>query len=213
MVSCNTNECKKTKEKKDLEKKYLEAKLNAKTAPSQLQNAERNLMVFEGGSAKYNKHMKSEFESQAYQIAETFNQSFQEELTNVNTNIKTYESLLTNYTNVLELYQMITKENLLLKKDIAITSGDIITNNRKSIYENQIIDNLHYWYGWIRFFYIIIIISFVIGLFLLSWETPRRNYVIVLIILCIYPFIIYYLVSLEKKLFYWLGWNLHNYLY
>ena len=109
---------------------------------------------------------------------------------NVKTNLKTYESLLLNYNNVYDLYQKYNKENGLLKKDISITSNDIITNNRKSIYENQMIDQLEYWYGWIRFCYILIIVGYLIGLFLLPYDTPKLNYVIIFILLCIYPFII-----------------------
>jgi hypothetical protein len=212
LVSCNTNKCKKEKKIEELKKKLLTEQLNAATAQIQLQNAERNLLLFQGGMAKYNKKIKADFESQAYQIAETFNQNFQEEISNVTTNIDTYQSLLSNYTNVLELNQRITKENLLIKKEIAITSGNIITNNRRSIYENQIIDHLHYWYGWIKFLYILIIIGYVIGLFLLPWETPRRNYIIILILLCIYPFIINPLVYWLLNIYYQLV-NIIKYFY
>lgn len=144
-----------------------------------------------------------DLETQASQITKSFNQNFQQEFSDLNTNLQTYESLLINYSNVSELYEIIHKENQMFKKDIAGTSGAIITNNRKSIYENQVIDKLKYWYSWINFFYILIIIGFVIGLFLLPWETPRRNYIILLILLCIYPFTIYYFIVWEKKIFSW----------
>ena len=110
----------------------------------------------------------------------------------------------------MELYEIISKENELLKKDISATSGVIITNNRKSIYENEMLDNLQYWYYWFNFFYILIIVGFVIGLFLLPWETPRRNYIILLILLCVYPFTISYFIGLEKKIFSWLHWSQEN---
>ena len=140
-------------------------------------------------------------DSKSYQIIEIIKQDFQRDVSDINTILQTYNNLLTNNVNVLELYEIISKENELLKKDIAATSGVIITNNRKSIYENQMLDNLQYWYYWFNFFYILIIIGFVIGLFLLPWETPRRNYIILLILLCIYPFTISYLIELEKKIF------------
>ena len=146
-------------------------------------------------------------DSKSYQIIEIIKQDFQRDVSDINTILQTYNNLLTNNVNVLELYEIISKENELLKKDIAATSGVIITNNRKSIYENQMLDNLQYWYYWFNFFYILIIIGFVIGLFLLPWETPRRNYIILLILLCIYPFTISYLIELEKKIFSWFYWS------
>ena len=149
-------------------------------------------------------------ETESYEITEKFKQCFQQEVSNVNTILQTYKSLLTNHANVLELYEIISKENELLKKDISATSGVIITNNRKSIYENEMLDNLQYWYYWFNFFYILIIVGFVIGLFLLPWETPRRNYIILLILLCVYPFTISYFIGLEKKIFSWLHWSQEN---
>jgi len=149
-------------------------------------------------------------DSKSYQIIEIIKQDFQRDVSDINTILQTYNNLLTNNVNVLELYEIISKENELLKKDIAATSGVIITNNRKSIYENQMLDNLQYWYYWFNFFYILIIIGFVIGLFLLPWETPRRNYIILLILLCIYPFTISYLIELEKKIFSWFYWSQEN---
>jgi hypothetical protein len=160
------------------------------TAPTQLANAERELLLFQGGPQKYNQHLESKFQEQASKISKIFQQNFEQESSNIQSNLGTYKNLLTNYSNVLELYQKLTKENRLIKKDISITNGTIITNTRKSIYEHEIVNKLEFWYNWIRFFYILIIIAYVIGLFFLPWETPRRNFVIVLILLCLYPFLI-----------------------
>ena len=154
--------------------------------------------------------IKTGLESKSYEITKIFKQSFQQDVSDINTVLQTYNNLLMNDTNVLELYEIIAKENELLKKDISATSGVIITNNRKSIYENEMLDHLQYWYYWFNFFYILIIVGFVIGLFLLPWETPRRNYIILLILLCIYPFTISYLIGLEKKIFSWFHWSREN---
>jgi hypothetical protein len=144
-----------------------------------------------------------DLELKASEITKTFYQKFQQETLDIYTILQKYNTLQMNYANIFDLYEIIDKQNRLLKKDIAITSGVIVTNNRKSIYENQVIDKLKYWYSWIIFFYILIIIAFVIGLFLLPWETPRRNYIILLILLCVYPFTIPYFIVLEKKIFSW----------
>lgn len=169
----------KTKEKVLLEEKYLKAKLNMKTAPTKLQNSERNLLLFKGGDQAYNNFLRNKYKKEAYRIAEkTFNQNFQDEISDIFTNLQILQSLLTNYNNVYELYNKITKENVLLKKDIQLTTGVIITNTRKSVYENQVIDDLQYWNGWFKFFYLLIIVGYVIGLFLLPWEVPKRNYIL-----------------------------------
>jgi hypothetical protein len=148
-----------------------------------------------------------DLELNASQITNSFNQKFQQEISDIRTILPKYDTLQMNYANIFDLYEIIDKQNQLLKKDIEITSGVIVTNNRKSIYENQVIDKLKYWYHWINFFYILIIVAFVIGLFLLPWETPRRNYIILLILLCIYPFTIPYFIGWEKKIFSWFQEN------
>lgn len=214
VMSCNSKWCKKQKEKVLLEEKYLQAKLNAKTAPTKLQNSERNLLLFTSGTQEYNNYLRNKYEKEAYRIAEkTFNQNFQDELSDIFTNLKTLQSLLTNYDNVYELYDKITKENVLLKKDIQLTTGVIITNTRKSVYENQVIDDLQYWTGWFKFFYLLIIVGYVIGLILLPWEVPKRNYILFFILICIYPFFIPFLEKIEEKISFWIGWKKKSYFY
>ena len=214
VMSCNSNWCRKQKEKVLLEEKYLQAKLNMKTAPTKLDNSERNLLLFTGGTQAYNNFLRNKYEKEAYQIAENnFNQNFQDELSDIFTNLQTLQSLLTNYNNVYELYDKITKENLLLKKDIQFTRGVIITNTRKSVYENQVIDHLQYWNGWFKFFYLLIIVGYVIGLILLPWEIPKRNYILFFILICVYPFFIPFLEKIEEKISFWIGWEKKSYFY
>jgi hypothetical protein len=200
-LSCSTPKCQNNQTLQMLKKKVKQLQKLIATGPTQLANAERELLLFQGGPQRYNQKLESEFQKQASQISKTFKQNFQQESSSIQSNLGIYQNLLTNYSNVLELYQKLTKENLSLKKDISTTSGVIITNTRKSIYEYEIVDNLQGWYKWIRFFYIIIIIAYVIGLFFLPWEVPRRKFVIVLILLCLYPFLITKLPDLNFAFF------------
>jgi hypothetical protein len=104
--------------------------------------------------------------------------------------IVTYQNLLTNYFNVLELEQTLSKENALLKKDIVVTSSDILTNSRKTYYEDQVIENLQYWYSWFQLIYIATLIAFIISFLMLPRGTPRTKYIVLFVGLVLYPFII-----------------------
>jgi hypothetical protein len=200
-LSCSTPECQQSQQRQILENKVKKAKKWLATAPTQLANAQRELLLFQGGPQQYNQKLESDFQAKASKISQTFQKNFQQESSSIQSNLGIYQNLLMNYSNVLELYKKLTKENNSLKKDITITNGVIITNTRKSIYEYEIVDSLQGWYKWIRFFYIIIIIAYVIGLFFLPWEVPRRKFVIVLILLCLYPFFITQLPNVNFTLF------------
>jgi len=104
--------------------------------------------------------------------------------------IVTYQSLLTNYFNVYELEETLARENAILKKDIVSTSSGVLTNSRKTYYEDQVIENLQYWYGWFKLIYIATLIAFIISFIMLPRGTPRAKYIAIFVGLVLYPFII-----------------------
>jgi hypothetical protein len=152
-LSCSTPECQQAQQLQTLQNNVDQAQELVATAPTQLANAQKDLWLFQGGEPLYNEHLENEFQSQASQLAKTFQDNFQQSLSAIQTELDSYRSLLTNDSNVLEFYHKLTKENLLLKKDLYQTKGVVITNTRKSIYEYQIIENLESWRKWFRFFY------------------------------------------------------------
>ena len=71
--------------------------------------------------------------------------------------------MLINFKNVAELYLNYKKENVQLVKDLKNETNDVLTNERKTYYEDQKIDGLKGFYYYILLgIYIICLIGFII---------------------------------------------------
>ena len=155
---CNPD-CQKRKQEETLKKKYLDSQTNLITAPNQIVDAEKNYVTFAKGELAYNEQRQQELTNQAQTIADEFSSNFNAEGKQVKTQIDTYNSLLTNYNNVNDLYLQYKNENKMLFTRLKASTNDVLTNERKTYYEDQNIDNLkgYYYYVFLVFYYIFVI--------------------------------------------------------
>ena len=105
--------------------------------------------------------------------------------------LDSYNSLYLNLNNVVELVNKYLKENDILEKDIKNVSSDILTNDRKTYYEEQSINRLKKFYNWMKYLYIFIIIVFLFCIFLVPNNMSFNNKIFIFILLCLYPFVIH----------------------
>jgi heme A synthase len=82
-----------------------------------------------------------------------------------------------------------TKENPILEKKLKIKNADILTNNRKSYYEDQQIDTLYYYHKIFLYIYIFIIIAFLICMIFKSSDFSRGKQIAIFVFLILYIFI------------------------
>jgi uncharacterized protein YgiM (DUF1202 family) len=81
----------------------------------------------------------------------------------ITTDIDSYNGLIINFKNVVELHHKYNVENVKLEKKLKDEIDDVSKNDRKTYYENQEIDNLKYYYTYFfMFIYAICIICFII---------------------------------------------------
>jgi hypothetical protein len=202
-IGCDTN-CQQQRNAEQLKTKYLDAKVNELTAENQLLVATKNYMTFTEGTSAYNTYMDDELTTKATKITDLFQTNFNNEVKKVNDNINTYKGLLINYNNVNELHSNYITENKQLEKNFKNKNFDIITNDRKTYYQEQGITNLQFYYYLLLIIYIICVVVFVISLFVYSssltinWKIK----IIIVIFLVILPFISSSLLSLIIELFY-----------
>jgi len=202
-IGCDTN-CQQQRNAEQLKTKYLDAKVNELTAENQLLVATKNYMTFTEGTSAYNTYMNDDLTSKATKITDLFQTNFNNEVKKVNDNINTYKGLLINYNNVNELHSNYITENKQLEKNFKNKNFDIITNDRKTYYQEQGITNLQFYYYLLLIIYIICVVVFVISLFVYSssltinWKIK----IIIVIFLVILPFISSSLLSLIIELFY-----------
>jgi hypothetical protein len=161
-VLCNS-ECRKQRETDKLKQNYLNSQTNLSSGPSQVQVAEKNYVTFTEGPSGYNDLLDSRLQEKAQEIVNKFTEYFESDSKEITTQIDTYEGLLINFKNVAELYLNYKKENVQLVKDLKNETNDVLTNERKTYYEDQKIDGLKGFYYYILLgIYIICLIGFII---------------------------------------------------
>ena len=101
-----------------------------------------------------------------------------------------YNGISVNYNSVLDLYDKYHTENVELEKKYKNESNDIFTNDRKTYYANQGIDNLNYYYKMFIYIYAFVAFIYVISMFALKNELSLTKKIIIFICFVLYPFII-----------------------
>lgn len=121
--------------------------------------------------------------------------------------INEIETILPNYTNQLSeysyLFDLNTKYddenedyNTNTKKEFA----DILTNERKTYYEDQGIDSLHSYYYWLLAVYILTVIVYVISCFVFPSDWSPTNKIVMVLLLILLPFVSSYIMTVIIRL-------------
>ena len=161
-VLCDS-ECRKQRETDKLKQDYLKSQTNLASASNQVQVAQKNYVTFTQGASGYNDVLETQLQDNAQEIADKFTEYFQNDSKEITTQIDTYEGLLLNFKNVAELYLKYKTENVELIKDLKNETNDVLTNERKTYYEDQKIGGLKGFYYYILLgIYIIFLIGFII---------------------------------------------------
>ena len=185
-------------------KKYLEAAHNYLTGPEQIEQAFKNYYVYEKGELAYNQEYESVLNKRADVIIQQFLQSFNENISNSKILLESYTSLLLNYQNVNDYYSNLNKENQVLKKKLKDMKADIVTNDRKTYYEDQGIDSLNYYYYILLIIYIASLFAFIICMFIKPSSVPKVAQICILVFLIAYIFVgvpfFVFVVNIFKKI-------------
>lgn len=160
-MMCNS-ECRNQRESDKLKNLYLNAQTNLASAPNQVEVARKNYVVFTDGESGYNDLLDNQLNEKAQAIGDKFTENFNKDSVKIETQIDSYDGLLLNYKNIVELYLTYKKENSKLSKDIKNSTSDVLTNERKTFYEDQKINGLKGFYFYILLsIYIICLIYFI----------------------------------------------------
>jgi len=213
VISCDS-ECQKNKSSEELKQKYLDAQLNLITAPNQVTVATKNYITYSQGEVAYNEYNEAKLTEIAKKITTTFKSSFDTQVKDLNITIDTYDGLLINFRNVVDLYTNYIKENAELKKELNETTKDIVTNDRKTYYQDQGISNLNSYYTYILVLYIITVVVYLVSIFVFPTSLSTFKKIIILLFLIIYPFIstrlLSWFISLYMKFVSILPKNVHT---
>ena len=187
-VLCNS-ECRKQRETDKLKQNYLNSQTNLASAPNQVQVAQKNYVTFTEGPSGYNDLLDNQLQEKAQEIVNKFTEYFMSDSKEITTQIDTYEGLLINFKNVAELYLKYKKENVQLVTDLKNETNDVLTNERKTYYEDQKIDGLKGFYYYILLgIYIICLIGFIIFSLMYQSQTSFIKKIVSIIGFILLPF-------------------------
>jgi len=122
-------------------------------------------------------------------ITQTYQQSFSNSIGSAQILSNIYNAQLENFNMANDFYQSYVDENEKLQNVLDENSSNSLTNNRKSYYEDQGIDNLKWWNALFFRLYIILIIAYVLFFFVSSSNYGVLSKIFILILLVAYIFI------------------------
>jgi len=197
------SQCQQQKKAQQLQQAYENAQVNLQTAPGQVDTTQKEYITFTQGNAAYSQMHNQDLTQKAQQIVSMYSTNFNNEAQEAKNNVATYSGLLNNYNNVYELYKNLKTENAQLKKDLTNKNSDVLTNDRKTYYENQEIDFLDYIYKYVlQIIYWITVVVYFISVFVYPSQFNWKLKLAVLIVLIGLPFVSTWLLAMFMAVIY-----------
>ncbi len=203
-ISCDSD-CQKQRTKEELKDKYLHAQSNLTLAEPEFQLAKRNYYTYISGENGYNEMIEKELTEIANITVEKYKETYREDIEKIKTQIDTYNSLLLNCRNVVDLHRKYKRENQQLYNQLKEDSNDILTNERKTYYEEQGNESLNNYYYYILLtIYIVVLICLVIFSLLYPSQSSMKSKLILIAFFIILPFISTWILGKIIYIAYWL---------
>ena len=108
--------------------------------------------------------------------------------------------------NILELYKTYKEENDKLTKQLKDNASDVLTNERKTYYENQGIDSLKFVYYYVLLFlYVICVIIYAFNALLytsqINWKIRLSIFILLLLLPFASPYLLTFCINIIYKIF------------
>lgn len=202
-IACGT-ECQQQQQAENLKNIYLNAQSNLTLAGPQYDIAKKNYYVYVDGQSGYNQMMEQQYTNKANTIVNEYKGNYDKQINQIKSLLTTYDGILINFRNVVDLYTQYKEENLQLYKQIKTNSNDVLTNERKTFYEDQSIDSLNKYYQYILLvIYIITVICYVIFSLMYPSQTSWKVRGLLFILLLALPFISTFILGKIIQFTYW----------
>jgi len=203
-ISCDSD-CQQQKTEQELKDKYLFAKANLTLAEPEFQLAKRNYYTYVSGENGYNEMREKELSKITDTVVQRYKEIYLSEIEKIKSQLDTYTSLMVNYKNVLDLHHKYKRENKILFKQLKHDTNDILTNERKTYYENQGNDNLNNYYFYIFWIiYIIVVLLFIFFSLTRPSQTSWNAKMASILFFIILPFISTWVLGKLLSLLYYL---------
>jgi hypothetical protein len=203
-ISCDSN-CQRNETAEQLKNVYLTSQTNLTLAEPQYQVAKQNYYTYVSGQSGYNELIEQELTEQADLFTQEFQNNYDFEKNKIQTQLETYDGLLINFNNVVDLYEKYKTENATLSKQYKDETNDVLTNDRKTYYEEQQNNGLNvYYYYFLLTFYIILVLCF--GIFSLLYPSPFnwKIRIFIFLVFIVLPFFSTWILGKIIQVIYWI---------
>jgi len=150
---------------------------------------------------EYNKMVLDEATILADEMVKAMQKKFDDIVIDKERQIEVNDSLETNYQRMNDLYDEYSEENDKMERFLKKVKDDIVTNDRKTYYEQQYIDSLENRYYWYRFIYIFLLLI-IIGIILFKYSGSWIKKLLIIVCFILYPIfivpIVIYLIQCVK---------------
>jgi hypothetical protein len=200
LLACGPT-CQKQKVTDSLKQKYLNAQTNLLTAPEQLDTAKRNYYVYTEGESSYSNMLEKDLTNTASSISDNLSNAFNQVVNYAETMNKYYSSALLNSINSDELLNDYTDKNMHLTNNLGSIRGDILTNDRKTVYEEEAIIRIKDWYNLLWYTYYIFVLVYLLATLFVPASISILMRIIIFILLVLYPYYSHTIFIFISKLF------------
>lgn len=190
-------ECQESEERERLQQKFRNAQTLVSSAPERLRVAQKNYITYTQGEGAYRDLIEEQLAKRADEVINKFKARKEKLIQNIKTQLETYNGLRINYKNIVDLYFKYKEENVMLTKQLKESVNDVLTNDRKTYYQDQEIDKLKMYYSYfILTVYVICVIFYVVYAFGYASKIDWKKRLGIFIVLIFLPFFSTYLLGL-----------------
>jgi hypothetical protein len=207
-------DCQNENQASKLQEDMIKAQQNLSTAPEEYEKATQAYLMFTKGEKEYSDYQETQFQKQADAMANKIKQEITKSIHILNKNIDLNSTLVKQLTYQTELTTEVQNVNTQVESDTWLSSMKIITNDRKSYYEEQVISSqlfytlmLSYMYMALVFIYILTAISMKTNI---SWIT---HVLVVLFFVFFYTYgkyVFYFIIYLFNYIWAFLPKNVYS---
>jgi hypothetical protein len=189
MLACDA-QCEHDKKLAKLREVYDIKEDNLETAPMQMEVARKNYLEFKYGKDDYVTKASVALKKEADKVIAEMTQIWKQEESMITVLIADYNSMLSTHADMDRYRDRISASVGRLDKNFAAKQNDTVTNDRKAFYQSQGVDNLRYWFYFLRWAYAAIVITYIVGVFSLPTTTSSKMKYGMLAMLLAYPFVV-----------------------
>lgn len=188
-LACDA-QCEHDKKLAKLREIYDTKEDNLETAPMQMEVARKNYLEFKYGQDDYVTKASVALKKEADKVIADMTQIWTQEKDMITALISDYNTMMKTHADMERYRDRISASVDRLDKNYEAKQNDTITNDRKAFYQNQGVDNLRYWFYFLRWAYAAIVMTFIVGVFSLPTTKSSKLKYGMLTLLVVFPFVV-----------------------